>query len=157
MTIIEFNETYYDAWTDLFCTYFESDLGTIGEHDILKNKLCPFILDELRRNIVRQRLAVEDGAVIGFSVFQIDTEESDWCKRPGWGFIREFCVARAHRGRGIGRVLALDAETQLVQMGAKDIYLTSNTAIHFWEKSGYYNTQEHCSNDNYILTKSMVK
>lgn len=157
MRIIEFSETYYDAWAELFCTYFESDLGTIGEHDILMNKLCPFILDELKRGIVRQRLAVEGDTVIGFSEFQIDAEESDWCKRPGWGCIREFCVAKEYRGKGIGTALALDSENQLVQMGVKDIYLTSDTAVGFWEKCGYTDTHELCSNDCYIMTKSMVK
>lgn len=157
MTIIDFNETYYDAWAELFCTYLIEDEEIKFSRSDLMEKLCPEILNQWKQGIIKQRLALEGDAVIGFSEFQIDTEESDWCKRPGWGCIREFCVAKEHRGKGIGTTLARDSEKQLVQMGAKEIYLTSDTAIPFWEKCGYYNTRELCSNDIYILTKSMVK
>lgn len=157
MTIIDFSEEYYDTWADLFCTYFESDLQTICEHDILMSKLCPFILGQWQKGIIHIRLAVEDSKLLGFSIYQIDTKESDWCKRPGWGFIREFCVAKEHRRRGIGRMLAADSEKQLAQMGAENIYLTSMDAVEFWRKCGYSDTKELCSNDNYILTKQAVK
>lgn len=157
MTIIDFNEKNYTAWAELFCTYFETDLGSISDHEILIQKLCPFILDQWKKGIIHIRLAEEGTAVIGFSIFQIDAPESDWCKRPGWGFIREFCVAKEYRHRGIGKALAVDSEKQLLQMGAEKIYLTSMDAVEFWKTCGYIDTKEICSNDNSILTKQAVK
>lgn len=157
MTIIDFTPSYYGAWAELFCTYFESDLGSIPEHDILLKKLCPFIFGQWEQGFVRIRLAVEGDTVIGFSIFQIDKPESDWCKRPGWGFIREFCIHKNYRHRGFGKLLALDSERLLAEMGAEQLYLTSGDAIGFWERCGYTGTEETCSNDLPILTKSTVK
>jgi len=43
-----------------------------------------------------------DDKIIGFVNYQIDTLDSDWCEREGWGFIREIYVDKTLRGKGLG-------------------------------------------------------
>lgn len=157
MHIIDFHPSYYDAWAEEFCVYFAGDLESITDYEVLRQKLCPFILGQWEKGISQIRLAMEDNAVVGFSIYQIDRPESDWCKRPGWGFIREFYIRESCRHRGYGKRLALDSERLLIEMGAAQLYLTSDDAIGFWEKCGYRSTGEICSNELPILVKSTVK
>lgn len=157
MNIIDFAPSHYNAWSELFCIYFEGDLGSELDHHVLLSKLCPFIFGQWEKGFMQMRLAMEEDTVIGFSIFQIDKPESDWCKRPGWGCIREFFIHKDYRNCGYGKLLAQDSEHVLAEMGAKQLYLTSDDAIGFWEKCGYTVTEETCSNELPILTRSIVK
>ena len=86
-------------------------------------------------------LAREKGALCGFVIAQIDGEGKDWCKRPGWGFIRELYVTPGHRGRGIAGKLVRRAEASMRQSGASQVYLTTDLAG-FWEAMGYADSGE---------------
>ncbi len=153
MSIIEFTPAYETQWAGLFTFYFLED-GTCNlSEDTIRSRLCPFILGQWEKGIVRIALLFADDAPIGFSIYQIDDPASDWCKRPGWGFIREFFITPGHRMQGYGKALAAYTETQLRSMGAAKIYLTSEDAIGFWIACGYGNTNEICSNDLLVLTK----
>lgn len=121
--------------------------------DIIYGKLADLIDRQFTSGIIRVDLATENEIPIGFSVYQIDTAESDWCKRPGWGFIREFYVVPAYRKSGTGSALAAHTELQLRNMGTKALYLTSTDAVPFWRKCGWRLTEELCSNGQYILEK----
>jgi GNAT superfamily N-acetyltransferase len=121
--------------------------------DIIRGKLADFIDSQWEAGIIRIDLAIEKEICIGFSVYQIDTSESDWCKRPGWGFIREFYVMPAFRSHGTGKILALHTQQALYKMGAKQLYLTSDDAVPFWQHCGWQLTEELCSNGQYILEK----
>ena len=103
--------------------------------------------------IIRVDFALNGDVFTGFSVYQIDSAKSDWCKRPGWGFIREFYVVPQYRKQGTGRLLADHTEAALRTMGAKQLYLTSTGGIPFWQSCGWDLTGELCSNEQYILEK----
>ncbi|MBQ8360134.1 MAG: GNAT family N-acetyltransferase [Oscillospiraceae bacterium] len=151
-TFLDFSRFNHPDFPDMMIQYIV-ELGDQTPENDLRQKLLPFIEKQLNAGIIRIALAIADGALAGFSVYQIDTQESDWCKRPGWGFIREFYVCPKYRSCGIGMQLAKHTEQLLRKMGANQLYLTSGPAVPFWERCGWSNTHEQCSNDLSILVK----
>ena len=96
-----------------------------------------------KKKIVYIDMAKIEDECIGFVIYQIDCKESDWCKRPGWGFIRELCVLEKYRQLGVGTQLLSHAESKLKALKPKGIYLTSEESWHvkkFYTKNGYENT-----------------
>ena len=79
----------------------ESDIP----REIVLGKLADLIDRQCADRIIQLDLAMDEACCVGFSVYQIDTEKSDWCKRPGWGFIREFYVVPAYRKGGTGKFI----------------------------------------------------
>lgn len=153
MTIIPYDHSLRSQFEQMLVTYFIDDLHSDIPEDIIRGKLMEHITGYVHHHITYIAIALEGDTPIGFSIYQIDSPESDWCKRPGWGFIREFHIAEGYRGQGFGNALAAYTEQQLRSLGAVQLYLTSDSAAGFWEKLGWHSTQEICSNDLEILTK----
>ena len=151
MTIVPYEKTIRPQFTALLVDYFRELDDSLPEH-FIRGKLLDLLLRQQEAGILHIAVAMED-TPIGFSLFQIDVPESDWCKCPGWGCIREFYIAPAYRRRGYGKALADFSESQLHRLGAKKLYLTADTASGFWAQCGYGNTHEICSNDLEIFTK----
>lgn len=152
MTIIPYSKTCKQTLADNMAAYMtELDCGIPEE--IIRGKLADFIDSQWESGIIRIDLLMEERICAGFSVYQMDTPESDWCKRPGWGFIREFYIAPSFRKTGMGRHLAQHTENALRTMGAEQLYLTSDGAIPFWRSCGWTLSQEVCSNGQTILEK----
>jgi GNAT superfamily N-acetyltransferase len=154
VAIVDYTSAYERAWRELFTTYFVDDLKTGLPKEIIQTKICNFILDAVRNETVSMKIALSADRPIGFGIYQIDTPKSDWCKREGWGFIREFYIERAHRGLGCGRRLCESVELALRQMGAAQIYLTSDDAVGFWLRCGYADSGEKTEEGLCYLTKS---
>ena len=153
MTIFDYTPTLRPQFTNLLSAYFRELDSDIPE-DILRGKLADLIEDQHNKKIIRVSIAVHNGIPAGFSIFQIDTPESDWCKRLGWGFIREFYIIPEARHQGYGSRLAAHTEQCLRKIGAQKLYLTSDpAAIAFWQRCGWRLTEEICSNDLNILEK----
>lgn len=152
MTIIPYTKQHRTQLSDAMADYMD-ELNCGIPEDIIRGKLADLIDCQWEAGIIRVDLAMEEGLCIGFSVYQIDTPDSDWCKRPGWGFIREFYVAPGHRSQGAGKYLADHTEQQLRRAGAVQLYLTSTEAVSFWRKCGWTLTEELCTNGQYILEK----
>ena len=152
MTIIPYEQTHRQILSSLLTDYF-TELGSDIPEQIIHGKLMDLIERQCRAGIIHTVIAVTEDLPIGFSIFQIDSTESDWCKRPGWGFIREFYVIPSFRNHGYGKALAAHTVQQLKSMGAQNLYLTSTEAVPFWQKCGWSRTQTLCSNDQYILEK----
>lgn len=153
MNIIPYDQSLRSQLEEMLVEYFVFDLKCGIPEEIVRGKLMELITCYAKKRIIHIAVALERETPIGFSIYQIDSAESDWCKRPGWGFIREFYIARGHRGKGCGRALADYTEHQLRNLGATQLYLTSDDAIGFWQRCGYSNKHEMCSNDLEILTK----
>lgn len=137
------NSIHRAALLDLLVEYF----ATLNYHDPADAvppqhvpKICGHILDGEWHDHSMYWLYfynIQDEHV-GFIIAQIDTPKSDWCKREGWGFIRECFVRPDFRRRGIARSLVSKVEKDIIDAGAKDIYLTSDEeAIAFWQSVGY--------------------
>lgn len=104
---------------------------------IITEKLLPFVLGQWEKGLIRIDLCLADNAAAGFAIYQIDAPESDWCKRPGWGFIREFYIRPESRGKGFGRAMAAHAVAALKDMGTAQVYLISDDAAAFWQRCGF--------------------
>ena len=158
MEIIPYNDMYKEPFTEMFTTYFLDDLK-VGEEDprvtpaVIREKISPHILSCVDSGAVRLDLLLTGGKPTGFSIYQVDSPESDWNRRPGWGFIREFWIARSNRRQGLGRALAAHTELCLREMGAENIYLTTDEGAAFWAACGYINTGGRESNGNLIFEK----
>ena len=151
---------YRAAFTDMFVSYSVDDLRMQEEDPrltapLIREKIAPFFLRQAERGLSEIRIAVDGGIALGFAVFQIDRPGSDWCKRPGWGFIREFYVEKLVRREGIGRLLAARAEETLREMGARRLYLTTKNAGTFWEACGYTQTGGQLDNGQWVYEKEI--
>ena len=153
MHIINYDTTLRGQFEELLVTYFTVDLGSDIPDDIIRSKLMDLINKQSAEQLIHVALAMENDTAIGFSIYQIDGSDSDWCKRPGWGFIREFYIANSWRHLGYGTALADYSEQKLMELGTRQIYLTSDDAMDFWIHCGYQKTEEICSNDLPILEK----
>lgn len=152
MTITEYTRSMKVTLADLMTAYM-AELGSSMPEAVIRGKLSDFIDDQCEKGIIRVSIAYVGEKPAGFSVFQIDTPESDWCLRPGWGFIREYYIVPTYRNRGIGRILAKHTERELRSMGAAGLYLTSTGAVPFWQKCGWTLTGELTDSGQSILAK----
>lgn len=78
----------------------------------------------------------ESGRVVAFIQFT-PMQMCSWFFRVKGGFIREFWVDPAERGRGHGRQLLANAEAWLRAQGCAFAILTTDTAPGFYSRCGY--------------------
>ena len=151
------NPVHKTALRHLLVQYF-AGLDYKNPADAVPPSYVPKILAKIKDSLAQGDfwvyLAREKGALCGFVIAQIDSEGKDWCKRPGWGFVRELYVLPGHRERGIAGKLVRRAEASLLQSGASQAYLTTDLTG-FWEAMGYANSGEvYEGNGGMIYTKS---
>ena len=142
--IEQLQENDYDGFAKIFSEYFVNEMKFADD----KDKICKFakkfiINQQYVENIIAIELVKFGKEIAGFIIYQIDSEKSDWCERPGAGFIREFYVVPAHRRKSLGSLLIKRSDEMLKKMGTKDVYLASakdDGVIAFYEKNGYHKT-----------------
>lgn len=153
--IREYDPTLEQVWVELFVRYAREDLqDTETAEEILRDKIARgLFLKNQEKGISTIALAVADGRPAGFALYQVDSPESDWCRRPGWGLIREFCIVPEFRRRGYGKALAAYAKSKLLEK-TKLLYLTAHdaAAMAFWTSCGYRDTGEDDPNGCRIMT-----
>jgi len=132
-----------EAFLRLLSDYFDGIFANRPE-DAIPKEYLPKILEHITNGtqhfVMWTYLCVVDGEVIGFAIGQVDTKENtQWCRREGWGFIREFYIDPAHRRKGYATLMYRVLEGKILSHGAKDLYLTTATAtgVSFWESVGY--------------------
>lgn len=152
MTILQYDPSHRTHLETMLVDYFTELSAGIPE-PVIRDKILSLILNEHSQNILRIAIALENQIPMGFSIYQIDSPKSDWCKFPGWGSIREFYIKPKYRRLGHGSQLAAWTDQQLRKMGAVKLYLTADDAIPFWQHCGFSNSHEFCSNELEILTK----
>ncbi|MDR2167995.1 MAG: GNAT family N-acetyltransferase [Clostridiales bacterium] len=163
MDYIEFdrnNQYQYRNLQQLFADYFTGLFENDPEVNFTNEQLAEIFQDFL------EALNFEDSWVIlandepggqlaGFVIAHIDRPHKDWCKREGWGMIREIYVAPQFRGRGIGKQLIRAAEAAMKNFEPPGFYLTSDDSFEFWQKVGYADTGEiEEANNSRIFAKS---
>ncbi len=142
-----------------FIDYNNNDLHMQEEDpritdQVLREKIVPLFLAGWEKGASSIALCRADGVCAGFVCFQVDSPESDWCKRPGWGLIREFRIAPEFRRRGWGKALAAYAEQELRKKTDR-LYLTAHdaAAVVFWTACGFTCTGERNENGTYTMEK----
>ncbi len=152
MIITALSGKYQESFVQLLLDYLPEVDADIPE-DVVRGKLLDLLCSQQDQRILSVSLLLSDEVPVGFSVYQIDSPASDWCKRPGWGCIREFYIAPGHRRRGFGAAMASDTESRLRQLGAQQLYLTSDGGIPFWRSQGWQLKEEAASNGLNFLEK----
>jgi len=152
--IRKFTDPDFDAFAQMVGVYFIEDL----KETLYNNPpvgMCKKITQNVKDGIIYLDLLHLDGSPIGFIVYQVDSPESDWCEKEGYGFIREMYIRKDHRKQGYGKILVAHAENELKKLSVPHIYLTSSNDI-FWLSIGYASTGEVCEkNNNNILIKQL--
>ena len=131
-----FAPEYRKSFIRMLSKYFTDDLKEDWSCNTIE-RIGEFILSQWRDGILDILLLLEKEQPEGFAICQIDSPASDWCKREGWGFIREFYVAPESRLSGNGRFLAEQTERLLKEQQAEQVYLTTAGALEFWLRCGY--------------------
>lgn len=154
-TMKEYQPSMEAVFEEQFLRYARDDLGDGLPEEILREKIGKGVfVKNWERGINRITLAFAGEEPAGFAIYQVDGPESDWCKRPGWGLIREFRVAPRFRRLGCGRTLAAWAEAEL-RKKADRLYLTAHdeAAVGFWTACGFRATGEINQNGTHTMEK----
>lgn len=148
LTVKEYDVSMREVFEKLFIDYSLNDLRMQEEDpritpELLREKIVPLLLGTWERGAGSLALCFAEGRCAGFVCYQVDSEKSDWCKRPGWGLIREFYIVPEFRRRGYGRILAAYAVKRLREQSAS-LYLTAHddAAAAFWAACGFRKTGE---------------
>lgn len=144
--IKEYDPSMRKDFEEQFIDYNNNDLRMQEEDpritdQVLREKIVPLFIGVQERGAGSIALCYVNGVCAGFVCFQVDSEQSDWCKRPGWGLIREFRIAPEFRRQGCGKALAAYAVDRLRER-ADRLYLTAHdaAAVSFWETCGFLST-----------------
>lgn len=129
------------CFRDMFATYFREDLK-IDISDDQADEICSDIIHKALEGVTSLDIMSVDGEAAGFIFYQIDSPDSDWCERPGWGFIREIFIKYKLRGMGLGSDFVTHTEQKLYHKGAERIYLTSDESGTFWTICGYVQSED---------------
>ena len=137
------------AFIRMLDIYFSQDCNLTLTQDQL-GRWCDTLARQAAAQIVFLNILTVDNAPQGFILYQVDSPESDWCIKKGYGFIRELYVAADLRDAGYGKALVSHAESQLKQHGVPGVYLTADVdeSMGFWTKMGYHGTGEICRENN---------
>ncbi len=146
--IRSYQDSLYPDFRRLFDDYFAEIVQPLPEERLVH--VLEAILADLAQYQMSLTLLYADGEAAGFSLAQIDTADNPWCIRPGWGFVREFAIARAWRRRGLGRKLWLQTAAYFRRQHAPAAYLTAEPEQGgpFWERMGFQATGERCTRND---------
>ncbi len=135
-TVKHFTPEYRQDFVRMLAAYFKDDLKEDWPCHVVE-RISEFILSQCHDGILEILLLLDREKTAGFAICQVDSPASDWCKREGWGFIREFYIAPSYRLMGKGRFLAGHTELLLKEKQAEQVYLTTSDALEFWLHCGY--------------------
>ncbi|WP_099331662.1 GNAT family N-acetyltransferase [Actinomyces minihominis] len=157
MEIELYSEERHRAFSEMFLDYFLGDFKAPFSEEMIRDEIIPKYTELSKQNIAPILLAVEEGDPIAFINFQIDSENSNWNERPGWGMIREIHVNPGFRRHGVGSVLVRIATRVMRGSGATHAYLTTEDTFEFWEKLGWKRTDSIAPNGGTIMEKDLTE
>lgn len=156
-TVKEYDVSMREAFEKLFIDYSLNDLRMQEEDPritpgLLREKIVPLFLNTWKKGVGSIALCFAEDRCAGFACYQVDSEESDWCKRPGWGLVREFYIVPEFRRLGYGSSLAAYVVEKLQERSDR-LYLTAHddAAAAFWAACGFRRTGEVNQNGTYTM------
>ena len=155
MIIKTYENTQRQEFLKMLITYFNDDMKLNWRSEFIEDKILGLFEEKWSKEILYIDVLEENKQLIGFAIYQIDTPQSDWCKKEGWGFVRELYIQKDYRKQGYGYKLVKNIERCLINKNVKDIYLNSDDAIIFWNKCNYINTNEVNADGMYTLIKNV--
>ena len=155
--IMSLGQEEYEEFSQMFGDYFWFDCEIKHDRALIKeNVVNKQILPSYEKGAIFIDMLKADNKNIGFIMYQLDGNKSDWNERPGFGFIREFYVVKECRRSGLGSFLLKNAENTLKQLGAECVYLTSSKKEYvkdFYRANGYSGENEYTKNGNEYFSK----
>lgn len=149
----------YEIFADMFIDYFVNDIGIKYDVEKLKKNLVKnTIIKQYERNIIFIDIIKKD-KICGFIIYQIDSELSDWNLKTGYGYIREFYIAKDYRGKGLGTLLVENAENSLKSLGVDNVYLTSaesEAVKNFYVKNKYTTNNIICAENGNVIYEKVL-
>ncbi|MGN0817689.1 MAG: GNAT family N-acetyltransferase [Candidatus Coproplasma sp.] len=129
----EFYRLFTEYYDELGC---EDDAEHLLDEYVLADYLCGLLSIDL----------IDDGdRTVGFIIYQIDGIENEWCKKEGFGDVREIYVSPSARRKGLGKFMLFSAEMKLKESGAKQAYaLPCEGSEEFFAACGYTDGGEYC-------------
>lgn len=138
----------YRAFEDMFDACFADDYKIDLTREQLE-EICAGITQQIEAGILFVDLLTQEGVAKGFIIYQIDSPQSDWCEKEGFGFIREIFIAPDLRNKKHGKDLVVHAESRFKALQVPNIYLTSaEESTGFWAKMGYQDSGEICDRNH---------
>ena len=160
MKIEKLTEIDYEEFRKMFLDYFIFDCGVEYDKNKLREGLINrTILHQFEKGLIYIDVAKKKDTVLGFIIYQVDQEDSDWKERIGSGFIREFYIKKRFRNQGIGSELLQHAEQVLKNLGASEVYLTSSEKDYvkkFYKKHGYTTDHNRAKNGKEYFEKELI-
>lgn len=149
MKYIPMMETDYGLFHRLLNDYYRDGEDAETPQEEL-DSFIRYLYDLCTQAKISGCVAYEDGPV-GFVLWNVDTADSPFSNKPGFGTILEIGILSDFRGRGLGKALAAYAETQ---MPVTDHYVCAyGPAEHFWRKCGYLDSGEIARNGLKLFMK----
>ena len=155
MIIKAYENTQRQEFLKMLITYFNDDMKCNWSSEFIEDKIFGLFEEKWSKKIIYIDVLEENKQLIGFAIYQIDTPQSDWCKKEGWGFVRELYIQKGYRQQGYGFKLVKNIERCLINKNVKDIYLNADDAIIFWNKCNYISTNEVDADGMYTLIKNV--
>ena len=157
--IEKLSQSDYETFTDMFLDYFVNDENIKYDINKLKENLIKnTIIKRYEENMIFIDV-IKGDQCLGFIIYQIDSDKSDWNERPGQGFIREFYIKRDCRKMGLGSQLLLHAEKFLKDLEVNKVYLTASKKKYvqaFYVKNGYINTNERSKQNGFLIFEKNI-
>lgn len=94
-------EPDYESFVNMFNSYFLDGFKIELEHSKIE-EICLDIMERTKKQVIFLDLMKINNKSIGFIIYQIDSPESDWCQKEGFGFIREVYIDKELRKQGLG-------------------------------------------------------
>ena len=149
MEFLDIQNVSYDVFHELLNEYYrEGEDAQTPQSEI--DAFVQFLFDLCRSGKISGAVCAGEEP-LGFALWNMDTEDSTFSNKPGFGTILEIGVRKNARGAGIGRKLVNMAETRI---DADQFYVCAyGPAQIFWSRCGYTLSGETAENGLPIMTK----
>lgn len=149
-------EQLHPVFSEYFLELFKNDEEGYNQIKDRIDEIFTWFLEDMRHQDSWVFVGRNHEQIMGFIFAQIDQPNKSWCKRQGWGLIRETYVVPSQRGRGFAKALVAHAEAAMTEAGATKFYLTTDDTFDFWQAVGYIDSGEvEPANNGKIYTKYM--
>lgn len=149
----ELSEDNYMQFKDMMLEYYREGEDEDTEQTIIEDfirKLYSMVED----NKIEGRIIYEDTQLVGFVLWMMDIENSEFSEMPGYGTFLEIGINKENRRKGIGRCVVADIENRMMGQGIDKFYVSAyGPAETFWKKCGYVKTIKKASNELFLYEK----
>lgn len=142
-----------------FLQLFKAYYAELGCDDDAEHILDEYVVPDVKAGLVRAELLDDENGACGFILYQTDAIDNEWCRKEGWGDIREIYIRPNRRRKGLGKFLLYTAEMKLSESGTTKAYaLPAESSEKFFSACGYSDSGEtDCELDCPVFIKENLK